>query len=304
MPRVFSVGDLNVDIFTHADAYPAVGEEQNTPQITYSIGGNAANFAVAASKLGMDVYLVSAIGNDVFTQFLLNELKSAHVKPLLKKSRGANGISNIFVKKSGQRSIISCKGCLLELDAKNIGRVLLPKISKGDFVFFGGYFHLPPLHKGFSELLSRLRKKGAKIFFDTAFDEYGKWEIKKFAKKIDVLFLNDKELGMVTKTKSLESGVQKLFSFGAKKIVVKRGSEGAAFFSTSHSIKVPAQKVKAVNTTGAGDAFNAGYVFGEARGFLEEKCLRSGVFVASRRIGQDVGIDVSRREVLGHLSEI
>src|SRR3989344_429145 len=172
-PRIFSVGDLNIDLFTHTNAAARFGEECRARKFYYSIGGNAANFAAAAAGLGLDTFLVSAVGKDIFTPFLKQELKRLRIKPLLLQSHSQNGVSNIFVRGDGERAIVSSKGCLLEMNCAFASRKILPGLSHGDIVFFGGFFHMPKMGKGFASLLRAIRAKGAKVFFDACFDEYG-----------------------------------------------------------------------------------------------------------------------------------
>src|SRR3989339_723321 len=176
-PRIFAVGDLNVDIFTFSSGGFIFGQEQSAKSLSYSVGGNAANFAIAAAGLGCDVSLVCAVGSDIFTSYLLAALKKYAVRPLLLHGKGMNGISNILVRGDGERAIISRKGVMLSLDCNFISRKILPLVKKGDIVFFGGYYHLSGMKKGFAKLIKKIRVKGAKVFFDTTFDEHGRFEI-------------------------------------------------------------------------------------------------------------------------------
>ena len=286
MPKIFSVGDLNIDLFTHSGGGANFGEERHAEKFYYSLGGNAANFAVASSSLGLDTTIVSALGKDVFTTFLLSELKRFRVKPLLKKTSSPNGVSNIFVRNDGERAILSSKGCLLELDSKAVARFLLPRLSEDDIVFFGGFFHLPKMRNSFSALLKSIRKKKALVFFDACFDEYGKWLVSDFIRHVDAFFLNELELRHITKSRSQEFGIKKLFKMGANRVVLKRGNRGAEFYCKGAKHSSAALPVKPFNATGAGDFFNAGYAYGAVNGFGSRNRLICGNFVAGRKIAE------------------
>ncbi|MFH1390908.1 MAG: PfkB family carbohydrate kinase [Candidatus Diapherotrites archaeon] len=283
MSKVYVIGDLNTDFFTYTGSRARFGEEQNA-DFTHSIGGNATNFAVAAASLGMDVNLVSMIGEDLFTRFLKAELAESKVNKLLVNSSSPNGFSNIFVKKGGERGIFSNKGALLELSSSLVSKKILSRLKKEDIVYFGGFFHLPKLRPGFVNLLKAIRRKEAKVFFDATFDEYGKWEVNSFLSLIDVFFLNEVELEHITKTKNKGKGIKKLFSMGANEIVLKLGSKGAEYFSRTQSFAMPALNVKPVNATGAGDFFDAGFTYAFLNGFSSWNSLLISNFVAGKKI--------------------
>jgi len=92
MGRVFVLGDLNVDMLCHVKAMPARGGEVHADSIRFSIGGNAANFAVALGRLGVRPEFYSCIGDDFSSDFLRRELKSSGVKPVLREVPGSSCI--------------------------------------------------------------------------------------------------------------------------------------------------------------------------------------------------------------------
>ncbi len=287
MNKIFAVGDVNVDLFTHAQALAEFGTESHVQKFYCTLGGNAANFAATCGVLGLRTNLISAIGDDIFTPFILRELKKFNVNPLLEKSAMQNGVSNIFVRRDGERAIVSSKGCLLTLDSNAISKKLLPGISAGDIVFFGGFFHLIKLRKGFAALLSAIRHKKAVVVFDACYDEYGLWKVRDFLKFVDIFILNELELAKITRAKTAKRGIARLFSMGANMVVLKRGKNGADFYhpiARKEPIHSAAFSVKAFNATGAGDFFNAGFAYGLLRTFSALNCLRCGNFVASRKV--------------------
>jgi sugar/nucleoside kinase (ribokinase family) len=284
MPKVFSVGDLNVDVFLYTEEKPVSGTEKNVPEIGYTIGGNAANFCMALSGAGTETELVSIIGSDVFTPFLASELKRSNSRPVLFRSAEPNGVSVIFVSGTGERAILSNKGALRGLDSEMVRKRLLSSVRSGDIVFFGGYFHLLRMKKGFPRLLASLRKKGAEVFFDTTYDEHGKWEVKKFLRMLDTIFLNEVELKRISRRGSVKESLEWLFRHGAQRVVLKRGARGSESHSGKTSVRCAALPVKAVNATGAGDFFNAGYTYGAARAYGERAKLLCGNFLAAKKI--------------------
>jgi glucosamine-6-phosphate deaminase len=287
MPKkqLFSVGDLCLDVLQEISKKMKFGEEHSLKDLDFSIGGNSANFAVIASKLGLKPKLISAIGRDFATGFLEKELSKSRVEHSLIRSRQPNAFSVISVNRRGERAIQSVKNCENEVTAKRVARLLLPKLKDQDMVFFGGFYHLRKLRPGFSSLLRKIKAKGAVVCFDTSFDTHNVWKIDGFLPFIDYLFVNDIELRHIARGKTMQHSVNKLFRKGARVVVVKQASKGATLFVKGFKpTSFASLKPKVVDTTGAGDAFNAGFVFGLMNGWSLDNCMRTGNFVAAKKI--------------------
>ncbi len=282
--KLFVAGDICLDVLCSIRERAALGEEKHIDNLTFSLGGNAANFAFAAAKLGLKPELFSAIGKDFASAFLKQQAKSAGIKPHFIESTLQNSYSILLVEKNGQRFAYSSKGALEKVTAKELEKNLLPKLNSGDLVFFGGYFHITALHPGFPQLLKKIRKKNCLIGFDLCFDEFGKWKIFHFLPFIDFLFLNDLELQHLAKKKSEKSAIAFLFGKGASNVILKKGPRGSAFFSKEFSCKAKAFPAKPVDTTGAGDIFNASFLKAFFLGANAKRCLEFANFVAAKKV--------------------
>ncbi len=285
--KLFAVGDLDVDVLQGISCPAKFGEEHALRALEFSIGGNAANFAVIAAKLGLQPVLVSVIGSDFATPFLLSELAKAKVTTSLVKSRQKNAFSSIAVDMRGERAIQSIKNCLLELTSAKAVQLLLPKLRAGDIVLFGGFFHVANMRKGFPQLLKKIRNRGAITCFDTCFDRTGRRGISAFLPFFDILFTNETELKHVAKGKTTGARASFLLRKGCRCVVLKQGAKGATLFTQgAKPIAAKGLKVKAVDSTGAGDAFNAGFAFGLLRNWSMRNCLLAANFVAARKVQQ------------------
>ena len=297
--KVFAVGDIGIDLLWFAERQPRPGEEIGASAIEIRTGGNAANFATAAARLGLHVELVSILGKDAMSGFLLNEFRKQGMQTNFLKSRLGNAYSFIFVNKNGERAIASSKGALLELTAGKISKALLPKLKANDMVYFGAYFHLKGMHKGFAALLKSIRQRGCFIALDLCFDEHNEWKIKHLLKRIDLLLLNEVELDKVARGKSRKEKIRYLLSMGANAIVLKMGKKGAGFYCGGWSCHCPALRIKAVDSTGAGDAFSAGFIFAMLNGFDECSALMAGNFVAGEKTRRPDFAVPSAKEAIG-----
>ena len=301
MARVFAVGDANVDVFCLPERLPSLGEEAHG-EIHASIGGNAANFAAALGRLGGAVELVSVSGADPFSHFIRSELSKSGVSLNLAESSQPSGISLITLNRKGERSIVSSKGACAELTTALLESRLLPHLRRGDVVYIGGFFHLPNMHRGFASLLKRARIKGSVIMLDLCFDEYGLWmkSLKPIIKLIDVLFMDALELWKLTGEKDMLKAIKKLQEAGAGEIVLKLGKSGSAYFFGKKFFHSKAPKTRCVNSTGAGDVFDAGFVLGRMKGLDAGTCLRLGNMAAAEKVRHH-GIVVPSRAAVDRL---
>jgi sugar/nucleoside kinase (ribokinase family) len=293
---VFVIGDLNIDIICSLKRMPKSEGEVHSDSIDLSIGGNAANFAVALARLGQRPEFYSCIGEDWVSGFLRSELESTGVKPRLRTYPGQSGISIAFVMGGGRRSYVSNKGVSEGLSVKDL-EPILKRIRPGDLVYAGGLFHLPKLMKSFKGFASRARKKGAVLMFDFTFDDRGCSDcFPDLAKHLDMVFLNRDELNKFSRG-SLEKSLKKISSLGVRDVVVKLGSKGSAFYTNGMLRTRPGHKVRAVNPVGAGDVFNAGFVYGYLSGLSSESSLELGNWIAAWKLVRK-GIEVPDRKRL------
>ncbi len=282
--KIIAIGDLNLDILSITGKMPDLGEEAHINKITYSIGGNAANFAVAAAKIGNNAELISAIGKDHVTEFLLDELKKNSVKHTLFRSNKLNGCSLVFVNEKGRRRILSNKGALEELKLKWVYDKLCRRLKGNQLVYFGGWQHLLGLHNGFVPFLKRLKKKNCLIAFDVTFDEFGRWDkVFPLLRYIDLLFLNEIELLKLTGRNKINDGLKALAKKSSGIIILKKGKKGAVAYADT-IIREPATKNRARDSTGAGDVFNAAFLTAYLKNLPLKKCLKFGNWVAGEKV--------------------
>jgi len=189
---------------------------------------------------------------------------------------------------------VSNKGASGLLKAQDL-KPILEGVRPGDIVYTGGLFHLPGLARGFAGFARAARKRGATLMLDFSFDETGCFSgFEGLARHLDMVFMNESELkrfGRGDLRKSL-GGVSGL---GIRDVIVKLGSRGSLFYTNGMLKKEPARRVKVLDTTGAGDVFNAAFVYGFMSGLLPEQCLRLGNWVAAWKVAR-TGITVPPRE--------
>lgn len=133
-------------------------------------------------------------------------------------------------------------------------------------------------HAAYLSLLKRVKAETeATVSFDLGWDPTGEWnpQIKELFPYIDVLFMNETEAIHYGRTKTAQEAARE-FAKDCDRVVIKLGSSGSFAIENGKEVFLPAYRVKAVDTTGAGDSFNAGFVYGFLTGKALEECLACG----------------------------
>lgn len=248
------IGSNNVDLITYIDRMPAQGETLEAPDFQMGCGGKGANQAIAAARLGSEVLMLSRVGNDLFAGNTINNFKrngidTTYVLP----TEATSGVAPIFVDRDSNNSILIIKGAndlLTPADIENAAEDIakcklivlqleIPLETVYAAIDFGNEHGIPvllnpaPAHPD----LDIERIKGATYFMP-----------------------NETELALLTglpvdTIDEVRAAAQVLLGRGVQDVVVTLGSRGALWINGEREILIPATKVKARDTTGAGDAF-------------------------------------------------
>jgi len=243
-------------IFQGLPSLPHLGEEIFSNSLHISPGGVYIT-AVAMRRLGMKIGLISDLGNDMFSDFIRAKLRLEDIPDILLRHH-PEPMPTITAALSfpEDRAFVTYMADLDKMEPFS-GNVLDICTAK--------LLHLPGLKEAFAsrELVVKAQKKGMTISLDCQWhpdlmDHPNVWDI---LKKIDLFLPNEKEAIYLTKTTSPEDALEVLKS-KVSSAVIKLGPQGAIGYNRDkETIRVPALKVDVVDTTGAGDSFNAGFLF-------------------------------------------
>lgn len=259
--RLLSVGDLNVDIILYVEKIPAEGGEEHAKGISISPGGSAANVAVAFSRLGGESWFFGTVGGDVFGSWILERLREERINvKYVRVCRGCGTGTMVILSTSKDRTIIGFRGAN--------ERLARPDSSlwenEFDALFISGYSFLGDNYQIARGLVKDAANRGIKVFIDASgiFAKIGLETLRSLGVKIHGLLLNESEARDFFKGSDPSK-----YLWVADEIVVKMGEQGAKVYSGSGSVHVPAFKVvRVVDTTGAGDVFDAAYIYATLRG--------------------------------------
>ncbi|MGQ9788385.1 MAG: carbohydrate kinase family protein, partial [Candidatus Hadarchaeaceae archaeon] len=275
--KVLSIGDLNIDIVIPFEI-PPHGKQVFVKECHFSGGGCAANFAVACAKLGAKSKLVSRIGADMFSKYLMTELRRHGVdgKNICTSTRGKTGVSLAMVW-GDDRSIITHRGENATFSLADLRG--LKRDAK--LVHLPSFFILERLRPGYIKIMKWARKSGALISFDTGWDPSGGWSKTKYLlkslKMCDFFLPNiDEARSILNKPQgNARELAEEILSMGIKTVAIKLGHRGAFVADGSTFAHIPPFRVKVVDPTGAGDVFNAAFLISYIR---TRDIIKSGKF--------------------------
>lgn len=271
-PSLTIIGDLCVDITMGAIAgWPEIGTETIMDEHELRPGGSAANSALAMAYIGSDCSLVSLFGDDHFGRWLAGCFENSNNH--LASCNAATTMSVCLTHTCTERTIFTTRGHLEEMTLDHALLPLLPAKNPGDTVLLTGVYLLPKLRQDYKTLLTEIREAGYRIAIDTGWPTGG-WCAETRAEALawlphcNHLLVNESEVLGLAGTNDLAAAAKMIRDHMPEesRLVVKRGSRGAAGVDEKGMVQVSTEPVQVRDSIGAGDTFNAGYL---------DACLRS-----------------------------
>ena len=278
--KVIGFGALNLDRMLYVNRIVKPDEEGFISSVENHPGGSAANTIVGLSKLGIRTGYIGKVAHDEGGEILLNDLTSENVDTRgVTANSGRSGACFIMVDGKGERGILVDPGVN---DTIPITDIDMKYIDSADLI------HMTSFICKESEISFLTQKQVAlstssKISLDpgTLYAERGMEGLMDFIKRARLLLPNDHELHLMTGSENVHNGANMLIDAGAEWVAVKMGDRGCYVTDGINSTKIPAVKANAVDTTGAGDAFNTGFIYSMLQGKNIEECGKIGNITAS-----------------------
>ncbi|HZT76758.1 MAG TPA: ribokinase [Vicinamibacterales bacterium] len=271
--RIVVVGSCNVDLTTFTDRVPNAGETMFGTSFDLGFGGKGANQAVAARRCGADVAMVARVGQDLFGQATLQNfsalgIESTHVRAV---DGVSSGVAPIFVDPSGQNRIIVVKGANDRLRPADVDAAA-PLVASADCVVL--QFEVPLDTVAHTVRLARAH--GVRTIVNPAPALPLDADILPHA---DYFIPNETEAEAITglpvrTIEQAERCARTLVERGAGRVILTLGERGALLASRDRAELVPAFRVDAKDTTGAGDAFIGSFATFLVEGFAERDAVR------------------------------
>ena len=281
MKKIAVVGSLNMDIVIETPHMPKGGETISGRNVTLIPGGKGANQAYAVGKLGGDITMIGAVGRDSSGDALLENLKSVNVNVsgIRRMEEGVTGQAYITVDDHGENSIILIAGTNGLVTTELIDDHM-DVLRECDIVIMQLEIPLDVVEyvKEFAV------EEGKTVIVDPApaisnIPDH-------FWKGIDYIKPNETELAILTGLKmetreELVQGTRMMIGKGVKNVIVTLGGDGCLFVTNETEEFFPAHKVKAVDTTAAGDSFTAAFALALSQGKEYKEAIELGQKVSS-----------------------
>ena len=224
------------------------------------LGGSSANTACALAGLGAVVAFWGKVGGDLFGDFVMQEMhnRGIDIKHLLQDTSINTGAC-IALSYPEDRALISYMGSIAALKLEDLP---LDQIRNHDHIHSGSIYIQQGLQPDFGKLFKTAKQARLTTSLDSGWDPKNRWEVdlKTVLPYIDVFIPNSVEAMQITRTGSVAEAAAELSQYGSM-VVIKCGKDGALARKGDQVWESPAFEVNSLETTGAGDCFNAGLLF-------------------------------------------
>ncbi len=286
---IYVAGNVNVDlILGPLVQWPRIGTETLLPHYELRVGGQAGNTGLALAALGARHRVIANMGDDPLGRWLREAFPgTGQAWP---HAFAPATVTVGLVHTVGERTFFTSVGHLAEFSPEQVLMQLPTRAQPGDVVLLCGLFLSPLLVEGGFALCEQLVERGFSLALDTGWPDRG-WNdlratVTAWLPFVDHVLLNDLEILALSDTADLHLAAAWFRSHARPGacLVVKCGPEGARTWHGGQHAHAPAPAVRVIDTVGAGDVFNAGYLLGIARSRSPEESVKYGVAVASRAI--------------------
>jgi sugar/nucleoside kinase (ribokinase family) len=270
---ILVAGEINPDLILTGDVTPEFQQvEKLMESATLTVGSSSAIFACGAARLGLKVAFIGVCGKDVFGRFMLEAMQARgiDVANVNIHPTGSTGLS-VILDRSSDRAILTFPGLIPALQASDIPDSLL---QQARHVHVASYFLQTKLRPGLLSLFQRAHLLGLTTSLDTNYDPSERWAgLDELLSATDVFLPNRTEALSITRTGSVEAAAQQLAE-RARFAVVKLGAAGALACEKDVITKADSIPVHVLDSVGAGDTFDAGFLFAFLNHWNMERSLR------------------------------
>lgn len=280
-PDIVGFGALNLDKLYRVSRIAEAGDETFVKGLTISPGGSAANTVVGLSRLGVRTGYIGKLARDIEGDYLLKDLQreKVEISGIKHSKHGRTGVCIGFIDDLGERVLYIDPGVN---DSLKFDEIRLEYADSSKFLHLTSFVGGVPFNAQ-KRLVRNLRR--AEICLDPGelYSKKGISVLSPLLKRTLAILPNEKEIRALTK-RGYKEGSRTLLSLGVELVAVKLGKRGCYVTDAKESHLIPASKIAPKDTTGAGDAFCAGFIYGLLHGKDLYACGKLGNLVASRCI--------------------
>jgi sugar/nucleoside kinase (ribokinase family) len=300
---ILVAGEINPDLILSGNVVPEFGQvEKLVEKATLTIGSSSVIFACGAARLGLKVAFIGICGDDVYGRFMLDEMQKRRmdVSNVIVHSGGQTGLS-VILNRNSDRAILTHTGLIHALKASDISDKLL---QDARHLHVASYFLQTNLQPDLLDLFRRARSLGLTTSLDSNYDPSEKWiGFDEILSVTNVFLPNGKEAISLSGEANIDLAASKLGS-RVEALGIKLGVQGALGVRDGARVRVASIPVKVIDTVGAGDSFDAGFVYGYLNQWSLEKILQLACVCGALSTQEAGGTEgqPSLEEAMGHVS--
>ena len=288
---------------------PAPGQLVVVDDLPLDAGGCAVNTGVSLTRLGARVALIGKVGNDVFGDFIINLMAAKGLETSgIRRSETRPTSRTMVIPVLGQdRRFIHAFGANAELTIEDVD---LDLVAQGQVLYVGGYLGLPRFDQAaLAELFAFARAQGVRTVLDVIVPATATYGLDDVLGRVlpltDVFLPNDDEAALLTGERDPEKQAAAFLARGCGTAVITMGERGVLAKTATRTVRAPAFAVNAVDPSGAGDAFDAGFIIGLLEGWDVVRTVEFACAVgasATMKLGCTPGV-FTRPEAYAFLAE-
>lgn len=262
------LGDINIDIMMVVPTYPPPGGDALVYENTLRTGGSVANTAIMLARMGIGTEVYSRTGDDDWADIALNTLRREGVglEHVTRDERAGTGLIFIPVIPDGERTMFSYRGANVLLSPEEIRE---EDIAGLNALHLSGYSFLKsPQREAAWRAIEMAQKRRVPITLDLGVEPAVALgaDLPRLLCCLELIVLGDQEAAVISNTNDVQRGIAYLLDAGVRTIGLKLGKDGCEVIQREERARIPGLRVNVVDTTGAGDAFSAGMIYGGLRG--------------------------------------
>ncbi|MCQ4167315.1 carbohydrate kinase family protein [Tahibacter harae] len=276
MSTVLVVGEINVDLICSGySQFPQPGREVLADDVLLTLGSSSAICAMGLARLGNAVRFVGLVGDDAWGEFCLRTMADAGIDvSRVRRSAALKTGLTVSITSQQDRALLTYPGAAAALGEDAVDEAAF---AGCDHLHVASYFLQPALRPGLPRLFARARAAGLSVSLDPGFDPQERWDadLRALLRGADLFFPNEMELAAITGEATVAAGLRALDD-GRLRTVATLGAQGSATLHHGELLQLPAYAVDAIDSTGCGDSFDAGFLHAWLRRLPLRDCLRWG----------------------------
>ena len=277
--EILLFGDINIDTVWPVSEFPTPGRDAYAKSVSVGIGGAVVNTAIVLDKLGQQTGLLASVGKDIWAEKAAETLNKTTINQAYVKVKPdhTTGLIFLIVTPDGERTMYSCRGANVQFESADIDEDV---IKNSAMLHISGYALVEsPQKEAAWRAVELARRYNIPICLDTGLDPaiHNPKDLCQLMPDLAICVTGLKETAELFKLSKPEEAADHLLSLGVKLAAIKLGERGSYIATRNEKFQCPAFNVDAVDTTGAGDSFTAGLIYGWSKGMS----LRSTALMGS-----------------------